>query len=281
MEASTVSSTSRAIQWTARVLGSLVVLLFVVFLIGEGPPVPTRLIPLEKLTVTATFMMLLGLAVAWRWPLIGGTLAVLGFGLLAILDRRLLVAPPFAVAGFSGCLHLAYWWLADSSFGHRRHGLRILGITGGVLGIFVLTGWIWLSVGAGLLEERVSSVPQIAGRWTGTSLVSDTLVKKRPLDLDITILPDGTFEGHVGDAVVLKGHVQVHLRGRLGYLENKMGEPPYVMVLDLNKPPLATPRPAKPTVSLCFDVRGEQLIGAIHATDGPEDLRDLHAILRR
>jgi len=260
----------------------LVVLLFLVFLIGEGPPRPSLLIPVEKLTLAANFIMLLGLVVAWRSPGIGGAVAVSGYLLFGLVGgARMLTMPPFAVAGFAGCLHLLSWGISDHSEWKRHGGPKRLEIALTVLAIASVTVWAWLSAGAKSLDAQVNNIPQVAGRWIGTSRVSDTLLRKKELDLDITILPDGSFQGQIGNATITSGKIQPHLKGRIGYLENKMGEPPYVMVLDLSGPPLATPRRSRPSVTVCFDVRGEQLIAGVHATDGPEDLRDLHAVLHR
>lgn len=151
----------------------------------------------------------------------------------------------------------------------------------GALSIALVTGWFWLGLGARSLNARVNVTPQVAGRWVGTSVVSDTLLHTKQLDLDITILPDGSFQGEVGNAAITSGRIKPHLKGPIGYLQNQMGEPAYAMVLDLNTSPLATPSRGNRTVTLCFDVRGEQLVGAMHASNGREDLRDLHTVLHR
>jgi len=275
-------STARALQWTARILGALVVLLFLVFLIGEGPPQPSLLIPIEKLTFAAVFLLLLGLVLAWRWPALGGCLSLTGYLLNGMLGGvRMLAAPPFAVGGLAAILHLACWWISNRSEWRVHGGPRRLAITLACLSVSFLTLGFWLSLGAHSLEARLNVTPQIAGRWFGTTYVSDTRLSNKPLAMDITIFPDGAFEGEVGTARIVGGLIKPHLKGRIGYLQSKLGEPGYVMELDLSQAPLTTPRPAKPGVSICFDVRGGQLVGAVHASDGPEDLRDLHAVLHR
>ncbi|MGD0694078.1 MAG: hypothetical protein ABSB82_04425 [Terriglobia bacterium] len=101
------------LRWTARILGTLLVLLFLVFLVGEGPPRPSTLTTPEKLMFVGTGIMLLGLILAWRWPGLGGAMALLGylfFGTVA--GVRSAVMSPFAVGGVSGMLHLAGWWLS-------------------------------------------------------------------------------------------------------------------------------------------------------------------------
>ena len=271
------ASTTRALCWTARILGTLVVALFLLFLVGEGPPRAALLTPLEKLTFAATFILLFGLVLAWRWPGVGGSLCLAGYILCGLFGgARMLLMPPFAIAGFAGLLHVACCWFSDRISWREHHGPRRLTLTLSVLGIAVATAWFWLSMGAHSLEARVSYTPPIAGRWVGTSLL-----RNRRLDLDITIFPDGTFRGAIGNATITNGRIRPNLKGPIGYLQNKLGEPPFVMLLDLNKSPIAAPGPGTATVRLCFDLRDRQLIGAMHASNGQEDLRDLNTVLHR
>jgi hypothetical protein len=73
------------IRWIARIVGALMVVLFVVFFVGEslsgegwfssGP-----LTPVEWFEVAALLVMSAGVLLAWRWEAAGGTLS-LGGGL--------------------------------------------------------------------------------------------------------------------------------------------------------------------------------------------------------
>jgi hypothetical protein len=107
--------TSKILRWTARVLGTLVLLLFLVFLIGEGAPKPSILTAHEKLMFAALGVMLLGLIVAWRWAGIGGLLALLGYLLFGLLAGPRVIISPFLAGGVAGCLHLLAWWSSDRS----------------------------------------------------------------------------------------------------------------------------------------------------------------------
>jgi len=270
------------LPWTARVLGTLVVLLFLVFLIGEGPPHPSILTVPEKLMFAATGLMLLGLIMAWRWAGFGGTLALLGYLLFGILaGMRSAIMSPFAAGGVSGILHLAGWWLSHPSPWRQDNGPKRLGVSALALGGGSLIIWLWLGVGARSMEARIHNPPNLTGRWVGTGQVSDSFVDARKLDLDVTILQDGSFRGRVGDADIVNGRVEPHLRGRLGYLQSRMGEPGYAMFLELSRPPVATPRRSLPQAYLYFDIRSGQIVGALHLTDLPEELRDLHLVLQR
>jgi asparagine N-glycosylation enzyme membrane subunit Stt3 len=106
-------SAAKIFCWTARILGTLLVMLFLVFAIGEGLPRPSNLTRREMLMFAATGVMLLGLMVAWRWAAVGGTLALAGYLFLAILSGvRSVTMSPFAAGGVSGILHVAGWWLS-------------------------------------------------------------------------------------------------------------------------------------------------------------------------
>jgi len=328
-------TTPGVFRWTARILGSLLVLLFAVIGTGEA------LIPLmgsEKLLATAVVaavgMMLLGVIAAWRWERNGGALALSGFLLLVLVGGSKLMSSPFLTAdekltsagmvmmlpglvvalrwegiggavalsgcllcgllnprammsplvagGVAGCLYLLAWWTSDRSKWREHGGPRRLGITAVVLGGALLLIWIWLGVGARSMEARVHNLPNLAGQWVGTSTVQDGLVHNRKVGLDITLVPDGAFQGVVGDATIVKGHVKSNLKAsRIGYLLNQMGEPTYTMSLELSGPPVATPGQSLPHADLRFDLRGGQMVGALHLTDIPYDLRDLHVVLHR
>ena len=74
------------IRWTARVVGTLMVALFVIFFVGEsliaGEPFPIfQLTTEETLESLAVVVMSIGALIAWRWELLGGWLCI-GGGLL-------------------------------------------------------------------------------------------------------------------------------------------------------------------------------------------------------
>jgi hypothetical protein len=72
-------------RWLARLVGALMVVLFVVFFIGEsfsgeGLFPPARLTLTEWLEIAALLVMSAGALLAWRWEAAGGALS-LGGGL--------------------------------------------------------------------------------------------------------------------------------------------------------------------------------------------------------
>jgi peptidoglycan/LPS O-acetylase OafA/YrhL len=99
-------------RWIARILGLIVVLLFLWFLAYAGAKVIPSLawgdpqgVPLFAVLVAAVS----GVLVAWRWELLGGLLALLGAAAIVVLVYAgggtgsilgaILLALPLAVAG--------------------------------------------------------------------------------------------------------------------------------------------------------------------------------------
>jgi hypothetical protein len=74
-----------AMRWLARIAGALMVVLFLVFLVGESlggdGPFPLGLLTLEEqIEMAALLAMAAGALLAWRWEAVGGALS-LGGGL--------------------------------------------------------------------------------------------------------------------------------------------------------------------------------------------------------
>ena len=59
-------------RWTARILGTLVFLLYLAFVFGEGLPLSSHLTVLEKLQFLGVAGLILGLPLAWKWEGAGG-----------------------------------------------------------------------------------------------------------------------------------------------------------------------------------------------------------------
>ena len=75
-------------RWTARILGTLMVLLFLALLVGEGMPAVSQLTASEKLSFLGMAGLTVGLLLAWKWEGLGGMVSVAGFALLVAIGRE-------------------------------------------------------------------------------------------------------------------------------------------------------------------------------------------------
>ena len=116
MEGSSTSANRavRWIRWTVRILSLLFVAFYLYIFIGEAlegrsrpqnPPMATRAV--VELTIIG--VSLLGLLLAWRWELAGGIVALAAFVLACLINHKLLVFYPVAIAAI---LFLTCWWFS-------------------------------------------------------------------------------------------------------------------------------------------------------------------------
>jgi len=117
--------------WAARIAGLLFALLFLAFLIGEGPP-PWSPYMLGWLAIN------LGLLVAWKWEGLGGVITLAGYLLFFLVDRQFLAylwRPLTAVPAVLAAVHVLCWFELGRR-NRRPHPLpQAVWI---VLGVFVL-----------------------------------------------------------------------------------------------------------------------------------------------
>lgn len=126
-----IRTPGRAILWTARILGSLVVGLFVAVAIseflrsGHSLPAPQEWLRLSMFPIGLS----VGYVVAWRWQLVGGVISVGCLALFFVVMgasgnavHRVPAFYPFAAPGF-----LFLWYSLLS----RRHASVLPGSQGG------------------------------------------------------------------------------------------------------------------------------------------------------
>ncbi len=117
-------------RWTARAIGTALLVLIAILAIGErGGPNPLHGSLRENLLGSALLTMLIGQIVAWRWEGIGSLFILGGFALFTIvnpgvrLNQSLVVVGPWLVTGL---LYLICWWRSGKSELHvgsdRRNG---------------------------------------------------------------------------------------------------------------------------------------------------------------
>jgi len=88
-----------SVHWSARLIGTLVVSVFLLFLFGEGfgPRGVYTLNPLvlstsDLLVLSLYFVACVGLLLAWRWEALGGGTAILCIILASVLRPWVVVA---------------------------------------------------------------------------------------------------------------------------------------------------------------------------------------------
>jgi len=96
-------------RWTARIAGALMLLLFLAFFFGEGPPNVSRLTSTERVQFLGMAGLFLGLAIAWKWEGLGGLLTVAGFTSLAAVSGVNPRAWALWVPAIAGAVHIASW----------------------------------------------------------------------------------------------------------------------------------------------------------------------------
>ena len=85
----TLARSRVVLKWSARILSILLVVLFLLFLIGEGVPGSTGLTLIETAMFSALFVVFLGFVLAWIRELAGGILSLAGFIVFLILEGDL------------------------------------------------------------------------------------------------------------------------------------------------------------------------------------------------
>jgi hypothetical protein len=267
---------TRGILWAARILDAGLLLLLALLIAGEGVPPPSRLMAIEKLAFLAHLLMLAGLLLAWKWPGWGGAALLAGWLFYwSVSGTRSALSPVSTLFGLVAALFLVAWW------GTGRGAARPMALVAAAVLLAAAGVWFWAGAGARILQNQTAEPGALAGRWRGTASVSDTLVTRRAVPIEIQIAPDGGFSGRVGQGRIVRGSIVRHLQGRAGYLQHVLGEPAFAMHLELDVPATETPRLSSPEAIIHFDRHGDRLGGSIHLLDTPEDLRDLNVALVR
>jgi len=107
------SKTTRVLRRIARILGLLLILLTLVFaipqLMSEGKPTAE---PPQIANILAGVIMLGGLALAWKWELIGALISLVGFIGVGILKPDVMIMPMMYLFPLTAILFLICWRLS-------------------------------------------------------------------------------------------------------------------------------------------------------------------------
>ena len=96
-------------SWTARVIGGLTVLMFLVFLVGEGVPVLLHLPVNEIVMFIGLAAAIAGLLISWRWTPAGCLLILAGYAVFFIANKKLDLASPFSIFPIVVALYAIAW----------------------------------------------------------------------------------------------------------------------------------------------------------------------------
>jgi len=102
-------------RWTARTIGTLLLLLIAIFAMGEGMPNPLSLSIRELLLFAAILSMIVGQIAAWKWEGIGGVLILGGFAFFCIVNHGIPLNIVFGPWLLTGLIYLGCWCMKRSA----------------------------------------------------------------------------------------------------------------------------------------------------------------------
>jgi len=180
------------VRWIALILGTLLVLLFLAFCIGEGLPNFFSLTASEKLQFICIACMAVGLLLCWKWELPGGLLVVASFAVLIAVSPTHLKVWLFWMLAFIGAVHLLCWarlrqGIPAGLLPWRISPFFVLAIVGTVAA-FVLLGANEIFGEPPLMTTTLRPSRDLAGTWTAANG-----------DVQVAILPDASVTGKVGN----------------------------------------------------------------------------------
>ena len=100
------------LRWTARGIGTLIILLIAVLAVGEGVPNPLHQPTVVNLSFVALLVMLAGQVTAWWREGTGGALVLGGMAAFAVANHGVKLNAVFAPMLVTGVFYLLCGWLA-------------------------------------------------------------------------------------------------------------------------------------------------------------------------
>ncbi len=106
---------AQIVRWLARLSSGLILLFICVFLIanfsGNDEPSAGPLAESDYVAISASVVLLAGLAIGWRWELLGGILALTGYLIFQLINRNVFMAFPGALIPVPAILYVVSWWI--------------------------------------------------------------------------------------------------------------------------------------------------------------------------
>lgn len=126
------------LRWTARIIGTLVVLLIAGLAIGEGIPNPLHQPAVVNILSVALITIIAGQVIAWKHEGIGGALIIAGFLCFAAIGHGVLLNAAFSPMLITGTLYLICF--LGQGNGKVRRVLLWTVVAGAVVNIAMI-GW--------------------------------------------------------------------------------------------------------------------------------------------
>ena len=102
----------KELRWVLRGFSGLIIAFLLLMFIGEtGESLTNNAI----LQLSITGIGLIGLALAWKWELIGGSIALLSFVVLAIINPIVLEVPLMFAWPLTAILFIVLWAISRNS----------------------------------------------------------------------------------------------------------------------------------------------------------------------
>jgi hypothetical protein len=185
----------------ALILGSLMVLSFLAFFFGEGPPRLSELTAAERFQFLAMITLFLGLALSWKWEGLGGLLTVAGFLALVAISRSHLRLWALYVPAAIGVVHVACWWRlrsgAPANLTPWQFSRNALLAFGAALAVFLFLCANEMFGQPPLMIPTLRPSRNLLGTWTAASRV----------DVVLTIHQDASVTGTVADAPITAARI--------------------------------------------------------------------------
>ncbi len=198
-------------RWTARILGSLMVLFVLAFVVGGGTPPVLRLTAREQLYALGVACLFLGLVAAWFREGWGGLMSLLGWAFLGVLAKKLAWDPPFSIPAALGVVHILCWWRLRGpvpppeafSLSAIPFVRTVIWSLPAALGIFILLCANEIFGQPPLMSWPVRPPAGVVGTWRAnlTTMSGQRLPEQIPVVF--TIEADGSVSGTVGKAMLI------------------------------------------------------------------------------
>src|ERR1039457_3438524 len=190
-------------RWTARILGTLMFLLFLAFFFGEGPPHLSSLTSTERLQFLCIADLFLGLVIAWKWEGLGGLITVAAFSFLVAINANHLRMWALCVPAIVGAVHIASWARlrvgvpAGLAPWHVPRSAVISLVA--ALAVFLLLCANEMFGQPPLLTPTLRPDSGLLGAWHGIPARELTEPATNSIPVEFIIHPDGSVTGMVGD----------------------------------------------------------------------------------